>query len=374
MKIAVNVQSLVKGKMEGLGWFTYETMRRIVKKNPQHEFTFIFGKGIEKDFIFENNVKAVNIGPPFFRPPTWWLKFSFLLPRFVNKNKFDLFLSSDGLSSNQIKTKTVIVVHDINFVHFPEFLPKLFYWYYSMFFGKWINHADRIATVSQYSKNDIVKTYGVDKNKIDVMYNGAGEAYKPIADDEKTKTKNTYTEGNDYFLFVGALHPRKNIINLLKAFDKFKKNDKKNMKLIIVGERFYWNKPTENAYNTMQFKKDVIFTGRLDQDELKFVMGAAMALVYVSFFEGFGIPLVEAMSSHVPIITSDTSSMPEVVGKAALLVNPYKEEEIAEAMTKIATDESIRNKLIEEGKAQKKLFSWDNTADKLWETILKAVK
>lgn len=371
MEIAINAQTLVKNNMEGLGWFSYETLKRIVKNNPQHQFTFIFGKGIEEDFFFAPNVKAVNIGPPFFRPLAWWLKFSFLLPYFVNRNNFDLYLSTDGLSSKKIKTKTVIVVHDINFVHFPKFLSKSFYIYYKIFFPKWIKHAKRIATVSHYSKKDIVNTYKVNPEKIDVMHNGASDVYQPTDEETKKTTKNIYTNGNDYFIFVGALHPRKNIINLFKAFDKFKETDKKNIKLVIVGKKFYWNKAMQKTYAQMKFKNDVLFLGQLSQDKLRFVMASALALVYVSFFEGFGIPLVEAMQCHIPIITSNSSSMPEVAGKAALLVKPSDTNEIAGAMQQIATDEALRKKLIEYGKKQKELFNWDNTADKLWESILK---
>lgn len=371
MKIAINAQTLIKDKMEGLGWFSYETLKRIVKNNPQHEFTFIFGKGIEKDFFFAPNVKAVNIGPPFFRPLAWWLKFSFLLPYFVNRNNFDLYLSTDGLSSKKIKIKTLIVVHDINFEHFPKFLSKSFYIYYKIFFPKWIKHAKRIATVSHYSKKDIINTYKVNPAKIDVMHNGASDVYQAIDEKAKKTTKDIYTNGSDYFIFVGALHPRKNIINLFKSFDKFKETDKKNIKLVIVGKKFYWNKAMQKTYAQMKFKNDVLFLGQLSQDKLKFVMASALALVYVSFFEGFGIPLVEAMQCHIPIITSNTTSMPEVVGKAAILVSPSETNEIIEAMQQIATDEALRKKLIEYGKKQKELFNWDNTADKLWESVLK---
>ena len=214
MRIAVNAQKLVKGKMEGLGWFAYENLKRIVVAHPEHEFTFIFGKGIEEDFKFAENVKVVNIGPPFFRPMAWLLKFEFLLPLYVNKNKFDLFLSPDGWSSTKIKTKKVGVVHDINFEHFPEFLQKSFYYYYKFYFKRWAKHYDRLATVSEYSKQDIAKTYQIPEDKIDVVYNGSCDLYQPLTDSEIQATRKKYTDGCLYFIFVGAFHPRKNIINL----------------------------------------------------------------------------------------------------------------------------------------------------------------
>ncbi len=373
MRIAVNAQTLVKDKMEGLGWFTYETLKRIVKQHPEHEFVFIFGKGIEKEFIFSDNVKAINIGPPYFRPMAWWLKFEFLLSTYVNKNNFDLFLSPDGWSCRKIKIKTVIVIHDINFVHFPEFLQKSFYYYYSNLFPKWAKHANRIATVSHYSKQDIASTFNIPSDKIDVLYNAASSIYEPVEESKKTAILNKYTSGESYFIFVGALHPRKNVINLFKSFDVFKQTDTQNIKLVIVGERFYWNKETNSTFENMHFKDDVVFTGRLSQKELKLVMGAALALTYASLFEGFGIPLVEAMNCGIPIITSNTTSMPEIAGDAALIVNPHSVDDIAKAMTEIARNKTLRQLLVKAGNKRKLDFSWDKTAEKLWATIEKAI-
>lgn len=373
MRIAVNAQTLVKNQMEGLGWFSYETLKRIVNAHPEHEFTFIFGKGIDESFLFADNVKAINIGPPFFRPITWWFKFRFLLPKYVNRNKFDLYLSPDGWSSKRIKAKSVIVIHDINFVHFPQFLKKSVRYYYHKFFPQWINHAKRIATVSNYSKKDIVTTYEADYQKIDVLYNGASPVYQPVNDTIKSEIKNKYTNGNDFFIFVGALHPRKNVINLFKSFDKFKISDKNNIKLVIVGERYYWSKETNEVYQNLSFKDDVIFTGRLDQKVLKDVLGSALALTYVSLFEGFGIPLVEAMNCGVPIITSNTTSMPEIAADAALIVDPYSVDEIVQAMHKLVDNEHLRKQLIASGNQRKLDFSWDKTAEKLWQTIEKVI-
>ncbi len=126
MLIAVNCQSLVKDHLEGLGWFTYESLKRITQSHPEHDFLFIFGKGIDKSFIFSDNVKAINIGPPFFRPQAWWLKFEFLLPWVLKRYKVDLFLSTDGISGTRIKGKQLCVIHDLNFQKFCTLLSKIF--------------------------------------------------------------------------------------------------------------------------------------------------------------------------------------------------------------------------------------------------------
>lgn len=367
MNIAVNCQLLVKDKMEGLGWFAFETLKRITTAHPEHQFTFIFGKGVESSFKFSDNVKLVNIGPPFFRPMAWLIKYEFLLPRFVNNGDFDLYLSPDGWSSARIKVKTVAVIHDINFEHFPEFLPFSYRHYYRYFFKRWVRHAEKLGSVSEYSKQDIVDTYEVSPEKIKVMYNGASPIYKPINESLISELRTKYTHGKPYFIFVGALHPRKNVINLFKAFDQFREEDKQGVKLLIVGERFYWDKATSNAFESMSYKDDIVFTGRLTQEELKDVLGAALALAYPSLFEGFGIPIIEAMNCDIPIITSNTTSMPEVAGNAALIVNPKDVNEIASAMSDMATQPELRAKLVAAGRIRRNDFSWDKTAENLWD-------
>ncbi len=373
MRIAVNAQTLVRDKMEGLGWFTYETLKRIVLSHPEHEFVFIFGKGIESDYVFSRNVKPVNIGPPFFRPLAWILKFEFLLPRYINNNHFDLFLSTDGWNSTKIRIKSVAVIHDINFEHFPEFLPKSFCRFYKKYFRKWVHQATRLGTVSNFSKYDIVTTYQVPDDKIDVLYNGASPVYRPVKEANQVEIRDNYTHGKPYFVFVGALHPRKNVVNLFKAFDLFKETDNQGIKLVIVGERFYWDRHTNEVYHELKYKNDIVFTGRLSQAELRDVMGSALALTYVSLFEGFGIPIVEAMNCGVPVITSNTTSMPEIAGDAALIVDPHSISNIAGGLSQLATDEELRHKLIEAGDIRKQKYSWDKTAEKLWAIVEKVM-
>lgn len=373
MKIAVNVQTLIKDKLEGLGWFTYESLKRIVRQHPEHEFLFIFGKGIDQSFVFADNVKAINVGPPFFRPQAWYLKFNFILPFMLKKHKIDLFISPDGISSTKIKMKNLDVIHDLNFEENPAWLPKSFANYYKKNFPKWAKSSTRIATVSEYSKQDIHQKYQIPLNNIDVVYNGSNAIYKPISEAEQQQTKITYTNGSDYFVFVGSIHPRKNIDNLLKAFDQFKKHKKSNIKFVFVGNRFYWNQSIKNAYDNLKHKNDVVFTDHLPIHQLVKVLASSIALTYVSLFEGFGIPLLEAMNCETAIITSNTTSMPEIAYDAALLVNPTSIDEIAEAMFKISTQPQLRKSLIEKGRERKKAFSWQQTADKLWMSIEKVI-
>jgi glycosyltransferase involved in cell wall biosynthesis len=176
-----------------------------------------------------------------------------------------------------------------------------------------------------------------------------------------------------YFLFVGALSPRKNIARLLQAFEGFKKTTSSNVKLVIVGEKMFMTSEMENVFEKMQFKQDVIFTGRLGVNDLSAIMAEALALVFVPYFEGFGIPILEAMYCDVPVITSNVTAMPEVAGNAGLLVDPFSIDSIKEGMLKIYKDEELREQLIKNGRMQREKFSWDKTAEKLWGSIEKTI-
>ena len=301
-----------------------------------------------------------------------WI-FVIQLQKLLKKIDADLFIATDGMLSLKSNTKSLSIIHDLNFEHHPENLPKNVVKYYKKWFPQFAQKADRIATVSEYSKADIVKTYNVPPAKIDVVYNGPNINFKPITEEEKTKIRNKYTNGKPYFLFVGTLHPRKNLVNLFKAFDLFKTQTPSDIQLLIVGKKMWWTKAIKNAFNSLQHKNAIIFTNRVSNQELYSITASAHALTYIPIFEGFGIPLVEAMSCGVPVITSNVTSMPEVVGKAALLVNPFDVDDIANAMTQIATNENLRNELSQKSIEQAKKFSWEKTANLLWESVLKTI-
>lgn len=371
MRIAVNTRLLLKGKLEGIGWFSFETLRRIVREHPEHQFIFIFDRSYSEEFIFADNVTPVVVGPPARHPVLFYIWFEFRIPQVLKKYKIDLFLSPDGYLSLRTKVPQLAVIHDISFAHRPQDLPPLKRWYYNYFFPKFARKAKRIATVSNYSKTDIVKTYRVDSEKIDVVYDGCNENFRPFSNEEQKKMREKFTHGAPYFLFVGALHPRKNVSGLLRSFDAFKMKTDGKEKLLIVGGEMHKTGDISDTWQKMQFKNDVIFTGRVSQEELYRIYAAALALTFVPFFEGFGIPILEAMNAGVPVICSNTTSMPEVGGNAVIYSEPDKEDQIIEAMEKIAFDPGVRNELIEKGFNRKEKFSWNKTAALLWESIEK---
>lgn len=371
MKIVVNTRLLIHNKLEGIGWFSFETLRRITTQHPEDEFVFLFDRDYSEEFIFSDNITPLIISPPARHPLLYYIWFNISLPPLLKKLKPDLFLSPDGYNCLPYKGKSLVVLHDLNFEHRPFDLPWLTRRYYQYFFPRFARHATRIATVSEYSKNDIAALYQVPADRIDVVYNGVNESFSPASAESQKATREIISNGSPYFLFIGSLHPRKNLTNLFKAFDLFKRKDTNQVKLVIAGAKMWWTQEIRLAYESMEYKADVIFTGRISVDKLHNVIGAALALTYISHFEGFGIPILEAFACNTPVITSNTTSMPEVAGNAALLADPCDPEAIAEELTELATNKELRSELINKGAVRKNDFSWQKSADLLYESIKK---
>ncbi len=369
MKIAVNTRFLLKNKLEGIGKFTRETFKRIVLAHPEHEFIFFFDRPYSEEFIFADNVTPVVLFPPARHPIlfVWWFEWSVAMA--LRKYQPDVFVSTDGYLTLNTSIKTLLVVHDIAFVHFPEYISKAANLHYQYFTPKYLKKASHIATVSEYSKQDIIKTYHVSPKKIDVVYNGCDADFRPITAAQQSQIKEKYSQNCPYFLYLGSIHPRKNVARLIKAFDLFKSQTSNNFKLLLAGRMAWQIQSVNEALENAKHRNDIILLDYVPEGELHQIVGAAHALVYVSLFEGFGIPILEAMYCDVPSITSSITSMPEVAADAGMLVHPYSEGEIATAMVKMATDADFRNGLIAKGKIQRQKFTWDLTAQKMWRLI-----
>lgn len=374
MRIAVNTRLLLKGKLEGLGRFSYEALRLITTAHPEHEFFFLFDRQYDEDFIFGSNVTPIVVSPPARHPVLWHIWFELSLPRILKKLKPDLFLSPDGFLSLNSDVPSLPVIHDLNFKHNPANLAKSHAWFYNRYFPKYAEKAVRITTVSEFSKQDIAKQYGISADRIDVVYNGVSERFRPISQEAKDKERVKWTNGKPYIIYVGAIHQRKNIKRMLLAYDQFRKVSGQVHRFVLVGNKKWWTAEMQSTLDGLQFKEDVIFTGRVSDEDLEFLIGAATANLYVSTFEGFGIPIIEAFQAGVPVITSDVTSMPEIANDAALLVNPTDVNEISDALEKLISSKELQDQLINKGHQRAKEFTWERTADLLWESILKATE
>ncbi|MEI9944170.1 MAG: glycosyltransferase family 1 protein [Chitinophagaceae bacterium] len=374
MKIAVNTRFLLSNNLEGYGYFLYETWRRIVNDHPEHQFVFIFDRPYDMRFIFGKNVTPVVAGPAARHPLLWKWWYDIKLPVVLKKHKAELFVSCDGFCSLTTKIPQCLVVHDLAFLHYPSFIKKSHLLFYKRYTPKFLQRAKSVATVSEFSKQDIIAHYKTDAAKIDVVYSAAKDIFHPLDEHTKEEAKEKYTNGQNYFVYAGAIHPRKNLTNLLKAFSIFKKRQKSNWKLVLAGRLAWKYDQFVKSLESYKYRNDVVLTGYVEENELVNIIGSAYALIYPSVWEGFGVPVLEAMKCNVPVITSANSSMQEIAGDAALYAQANEHHDIADKMMMIYKDEALRNRLIEKGKQISTQYSWDKTAALLWDCILKAAK
>lgn len=369
MKIAVNTRFLLKGKMEGFGWFTYETVKRMVLAHPEHEFIFFFDRSYDEKFIFADNVTPMVLRPPARHPILFKIWFNHSVRKALKKTNADIFFSADGFLSLKTRLPQIGVIHDLNFEHHPQDLPKSAANYLRKYFPLFAKKAAHIITVSDYSKHDIVSTYGIDPKKITVAYNGGSDLYQPIPASEKVLMMTELAGGDEYFIYVGALHARKNIGLMLRAFEQFKEDSGSETKFIIVGEKLWSKQLNEEEFSGLRHAKDIQFVGHQPIERLTKMVAAAKALILVSYFEGFGIPLVEAMRSGTAVVCGNKTSLPEVAGDAGILVDPFSVDDISAGMQKMDENDELRLSLEEAGLQRAEKFNWDESARKIWKVI-----
>ncbi|MEY5132181.1 MAG: hypothetical protein RLZZ198_185 [Bacteroidota bacterium] len=363
MVIAINCRHLTPNKLEGFGTYTYELVTRWIKEHKEVNFVLIFDR--EPAVIIPElpNVKKVVIGPPTRHPLLYWIWFEWSIPRILKQNKATLFFSPDGYNSLRSNIPSVITVHDLNFEHNPKDLPTVLGWYLRKFVPKFVEKATRLLTVSAYSKQDITKCYRCASEKISTVYNGANEIYQPLSEDVIITTRKRISNNRPYFLFVGSLHPRKNVQRLIAAYQRI---NNPSVDLVIVGSAMWRDHQISVDPNGAD---RIHFLGYLAQKELAEVMGSALALTYVPYFEGFGIPLVEAMRCGIPIMAANTTCLPEIAGNAAIYCDPFNVEEIQNGLVQLIENDTLRIQLSENSIKRVNEFSWDQAAKQSWEVI-----
>lgn len=372
MRIAVNAIFLQNNPKEGFGHYATEVLKRMILQHPEDDFLLLYDRPWETPFLEASNLTNILVSPAARHPLSFKYWYDVKATNAVKKWKADVWLQPYGFCSLTSRIPQVLMIHDLAFLHYPKYISWYQRAYYRWFTPAFIKKAKKLITVSNFSKKDIIKSYQTANDHIQVIPGAARTGFQPLDWESRQTVKDGYADGREYFLFVGGIHPRKNLLNLLKAFSHFKKWQHSNMKLLVAGRLAWQYDDLLEKLKTYKYREDVVLLDYLPDEQLQRVTAAAYALIYPSWFEGFGLPILEAMQCEVPVICSNTSSMPEVAGEAALLVDPANPDAIAKEMLSLYRNEGIRNAFIEKGLQRATCFSWDDTAQSLYEALREA--
>jgi glycosyltransferase involved in cell wall biosynthesis len=370
MRIGINTRFLIKNRQEGLGVYTQEVSQRLAKMYPEHEWYFIFDRQYDESFITSSNITPIISYPSARHPLLWYWWFEKSLPKQFSKHRLDMFFSTDSYLSLSAKIPQLLTVHDLAFEYFPKSIPWLVHQYYQYFIPRYCRKANQLIAISNHTKDDIISKYEIKESKIHTIYNGVSNEFSVLNPIEIQNVRNQFTQQKPYFLYVGAIHPRKNVISILQAFEKLKTSHPDlPHQLMIVGRNAWDNQSFVDYLNNMEHRKDIIWMESLEKSTLVKIIGAATSMVYVSLYEGFGLPVLESMASGVTVITSKNSPMEEIVQDGGRIVSPLDVQEISNAMYQIATDENLRISLNLKSKIISHQYHWDKTAQETGQLI-----
>jgi len=384
MRIGIDIRVLTRGTRTGVEEYTINLLDHLLPLDSSVEYKLFYNAyhqvKLDYDWLNLPNVKLYS-----FRLPN---RIFFVLARYLKFPQIDRLLKGVDVYFSphffpapvSSYCRRVITFHDLSFEHHPQFFNwrKRLWQKFLMETRKEAEKADKIIAVSESTKKDLIDIYGIEPKKIKVIYSGISLLFNRQPSEIRHQSlkliKKKYNLPDKFILYFGTLEPRKNLIGLIKAFELLNSKFKiKNFKLVLAGSKGWLY---QEIFKTVQksFCRDkIVFTGFIKEEDKPYIYQLAELFVYPSFFEGFGFPPLEAMTSGVPTIVSCNSSLPEVVEQAAVMVDPYNIQELAWAMKIILTDKNLREELIKKGFERAKQFSWQKCAQETLE-ILKEVR
>lgn len=366
--IGIDLSSTAINKA-GVGTYSHELVKNLSfldKKNNYLLFPFfhhIFDPDFKKIKAPDN---AENMQVMFDLLPKEWAEYLWKkswIPREKFLNNLDLIHVTTFVTPPNYKGKLVTTIYDVTFKTYPEFHTPANVHHCDSGTRTAVERADAIITISQNSKKDIVEIYKCSPEKIHVTLLGYEEKFKPCSDEaKKLAIKNKYQIKNNFLLSVGTIEPRKNLLGTLRAYLSLPEKLRDNLSIIVAGNKGWLNSQLFSFVEENNLKDKVKFLGFVDENDLPTLYSLATIFIYPSFYEGFGLPVIEAMAGGCPVICSNTSSLPEVAGNAAELIDPYNQSQFNQALKNLLTDEKKREKMREKGLKHCRDFSWRKCA------------
>ena len=345
----------------------FELLKSLEKIDNKNEYLILLPSSPVNDLPKERPGWKYKV----LKPKRLWTRIALPVALYISKHKPDLFFSPTHYIPRFSPVKRVVTIFDLAYRHYPEMFNKSDIWKLTNWTKFSVHNADHIVTISSFSKKDIVLEYKIKPNKITVAYPGHSEDFKPVKDQEKMKQAlSKYGIEGTYIIYIGTIQPRKNLKRLIEAVARIE-----NLQLVLVGKttgegRQGWKfEDILNRPKQLGISGRVKFTGFVPNEDLILLLNGAIAFILPSLYEGFGITAVDGMSCGVPVLVSNVSSLPEVVGKAGLTFNPNSVDQIEQAIRTITTDKKIRDRLSKAGPLQAKKFSWDKMAKVVLKTF-----
>lgn len=365
MKVGINAQKLLS-KDTGVGIYTTRLIENLIIAEQEVDFVLFSSYGIDLPREYLRDGVELILSPfPLNSNSLRIIWEQSVLPMRVKKCGCDIFHYPDHTASLLMGVNpTIITVHDLAFLRFPQTFDLARAIYKKMVINRSVGIANRIIAVSSFTKHEIVNLLDVDPDKVSIVYNGVSPMFREL-DREEARDRLSYLIPGlkkDYLLFVGTLEPRKNIITLIHSYNLLRKQGKIDAQLVIVGSRGWLYDKMFKEIDKSSLADDILFTGYVTNEQLVMLYNGANFLIYPALYEGFGLPVLEAMACGIPVITSDRSSLSEVAGNAAMKIDPNSEEDIADAMAKLYQDKELREKYRQRGLERAKMFSWKETA------------
>ena len=371
MRIAIDSRGATLYHGTGIGTYTNNLISEMISINNKDKFT-LFCTGKFNNSFEKNNTDIVYSSG---RHGSFYEKF--YIPEYLKENNIDLYhIPQNGIGFNfDSSISTIVTIHDLIPYIMPETVGKGYLERFLRDMPNIIYNSKGILTVSEYSKKDILKYFSYyPEDKIFVTPLAANDNFKPIEESIcKDYLKNKFNITDPYILYIGGFSSRKNAFGLIKAFNNIYKDLNVKHKLVLTGSLKDEGNKLKSFIDENNLNDKIMFTGYVPDSELPLLYSSCNAFVYPSFYEGFGLPPLEAMSCKAAVITSNISSIPEVTGDSAVLINPYNQKELESAIIRVLNNDKFRNDLKEKGYIQSQKFSWRNTAQKTleaYETLL----
>jgi glycosyltransferase involved in cell wall biosynthesis len=357
LRVGIDIHSI--GSQKG-GNETYyrELIKEIIRAPCEHSFFLYYTDPRASEQISARQRFRLER----LRPSQRILRIPFTLPWRVRDDKLDVF-HAQFIVPPFLKCKTVATIPDIAYEHVPQFFPAAQRALLKLLVRESAKRADHIITVSEYSKRDLIQTYGVSPEKITVTYEGAGEEFVRL-DREKAREElaRKYGIRDEFILYLGRLQARKNLARLVESYAKVRESGLRH-KLVLAGKPDSLFQPVLARIRELKLENDIVLPGYIPAEDVPAFFNAAEVFVYVSFYEGFGLPIMEAMACGTPVITSRGTSLEEIAGDSAIHVDPMDEASIAEGLTRVLGDADLRLRLGEAGFARSRQFNFKNAAE-----------